>query len=268
MAKKKQQGGGGGGSPAWMATYSDLVTLLFALFAMMFAFSTLDEGRVEAMAQAMRGGGAGGQRRLPTVAAMTGDGINNFISSGVTNMPIATLLVQQEGEIADRRRQEFSNMAAEFQTYFADRNLSEAVVVEQGEGYVMLRFADGVLFDSGRADLRPEALEALGAIANQLQELDDIEIMIEGHTDNIPISTARFRDNMDLSQARSSEVWRYFVNTRGMNPSIVGAIGRSEFVPIGDNSTPEGRQANRRVEIRITSSIGNESILRGMYSIP
>jgi len=159
-------------------------------------------------------------------------------------------------------------MASEFMTYFADRNLSEAVVVEQGEGYVLLRFADGVLFDSGRADLRPEAIEALGAIANQLEELDDIEIMIEGHTDSIPISTARFRDNLDLSQARSAEVFRYFVNVRGMDPTSVGAIGLSEFRPIADNSTPEGRQANRRVEIRITRSGADAGLLRSMYSIP
>ena len=271
MARKKQSGGGdgGGGSPAWMATYADLVTLLFALFVMMFAFSEVDAARVEAMAQAMRGGGGGGARRLPQVSAnFGGEGINTLIGNGITNMPIATLVAQDEDREARtrQRQQELSQMASEFRTYFADRNLQEAVIVQEGENYVLLRFADGVLFDSGRADLRPEALEALGAIANQLEGLDDIEIMIEGHTDNIPISTARFRDNLDLSQARSAEVWRYFVNNRGMDPTSIGAIGLSEYRPIADNNTPEGRQANRRVEMRIMS--GSFDIASAMHSIP
>lgn len=272
MPRKKQSGGGGGGAPAWMATYSDLVTLLFALFVMMFAFSTIDAARVEAMAQAMRGGGGGGARRVPQVSAnFGGEGINNLIGNGITNMPIATLVASEDDAVREaraHRQQELNQMAAEFRTYFADRNLQEAVIVQEGESYVLLRFADGVLFDSGRADLRPEALEALGAIASQLEGMDDIEIMIEGHTDNVPISTARFRDNLDLSQARSAEVWRYFVNVRGMDPTSIGAIGLSEYRPIADNATPEGRQANRRVEMRIMSGNSSANIARAMYSIP
>ena len=105
MAKKKQSGGGGGGgAPAWMATYADMVTLLFALFVMMFAFSEVDAARVEAMAQAMRGGGGGGARRVPQVSTNFGEGINTLIGNGITNMPVATLVAQDGDDGGARYR--------------------------------------------------------------------------------------------------------------------------------------------------------------------
>lgn len=116
----------------------------------------------------------------------------------------------------------------------------------------MVRFADQVFFDLGKADLKPEAVEILNRLGPILKGIPN-PIRIEGHTDNLPINTAQFPSNWELSTYRATRVIRYFIEELGFSPDKLSAAGYGEYRPIADNDTPEGRSLNRRVDIVIIS---------------
>jgi chemotaxis protein MotB len=124
-----------------------------------------------------------------------------------------------------------------------------------GRGLVITLVAE-VLFDSGKARIRPEAYSILDKVASVLsEELPGREIGIEGHTDNEPIKYSGWKSNWELSTARATSALHYLVDKRGLSPDDVSAIGYGEYRPIASNDTPEGRQLNRRVEIVILPKI-------------
>jgi chemotaxis protein MotB len=108
------------------------------------------------------------------------------------------------------------------------------------------------MFDSGSANLRPDALEILSILGQELQRFPQMRILVEGHTDNVPMrGVGPIATNWELSSMRATAVLRHLVYEWGIPPHRIEAIGRGEYHPIEPNDTPEGRQANRRVEIRL-----------------
>ena len=112
-----------------------------------------------------------------------------------------------------------------------------------------------ILFDSGKADFRSEASPILNKIGTILANFDDHIIKIEGHTDNVPMSSGRYESNMWLSTARATRVFEYLTEEKGLSPKTLEASGRGEYEPIASNQTAEGRAKNRRVEIKIYNII-------------
>ena len=109
-----------------------------------------------------------------------------------------------------------------------------------------------IMFDSGKADIKSEARDILSKIGDILKLYEGYRIKIEGHTDNVPIRRGgQFSSNLELSTARASSVWEYLTDVKKLNPRTLEAAGRSEYDPIADNSTEEGRRKNRRVEFKI-----------------
>jgi chemotaxis protein MotB len=115
-------------------------------------------------------------------------------------------------------------------------------------GRMVVELAENILFDSGKADLKPEGKEALKEVADVLASIPDRNFQIAGHTDNIPIRSARFPSNWELSTARAVTVTRFLAEA-GVDGQRVSAAGYAEMHPVADNSTPDGRQQNRRIEI-------------------
>jgi chemotaxis protein MotB len=126
----------------------------------------------------------------------------------------------------------------------------EDIEINVEKGVVYVSISDKLLFDSGRYNVTNRAKEVLGKVATVVKNKPDIEFMVEGHTDDVPISTVRFPSNWELSAARASSVVRLF-QERGVAPVRMAAIGLGEFRPAGDNASPEGRNRNRRVTIII-----------------
>lgn len=122
--------------------------------------------------------------------------------------------------------------------------------VEMNERGLVIRVLESTLFELGSADIKPEARQTLDLIATQLVEVPN-QIRIEGHTDNLPISTARFPSNWELSTARASSVVRYLITNHGLPPDQVSALGFGEYRPLVPNDTPQNRARNRRVDIVI-----------------
>lgn len=126
---------------------------------------------------------------------------------------------------------------------------SDELTVTEKDGKVYVAMSDKLLFESGSAQVNKQGKEALGKLAEVLKKQTDIDVFIEGHTDNKPIKTVQFKDNWDLSVVRATSVVRLLTVDYGVNPLQIVPSGRAEFMPVDNNETVEGRSRNRRTEI-------------------
>jgi chemotaxis protein MotB len=132
---------------------------------------------------------------------------------------------------------------------------TDELTVQMRDGKVYVAMSDKLLFRSGSDAVEKRGKEALAMLANVLITQPEIDMFIEGHTDNIPIKTARFTDNWDLSVLRSTSVVRILTNEYKVNPAQIIPSGRSQYFPVADNSIPDGRAKNRRTEIILSPKL-------------
>ena len=149
------------------------------------------------------------------------------------------------------------SMAEEIKDKLTASGVADQIEVTAYSKYVMLNVNGGVLFDSGKAELTPQALTLLDKVADALIEYDGNIITVEGHTDNVPINTSLYPNNMMLSLYRAYSVFDFFVSNKGFSDQTMTSSGRGDAVPIADNGTPEGRAQNRRVEIKVYNAINS-----------
>lgn len=128
-----------------------------------------------------------------------------------------------------------------------------SVYIKDGNVYVSLQ--EKLLFESGKAMVDPKGREALSSLAEVLKSTSNISIMVEGHTDTVPIKTAKYADNWDLSVARANAIVRILTDDYGVDPHLVTAAGHGPYFPVDTNTTPEGRANNRRTEIIISPDL-------------
>ncbi len=262
MARKKQEDAPKG-SPAWMATFSDLMNLLLCFFVLLFSMSTVDAEKFQLIIASIQSTFS----ILPNGGSALDEGL--LISSGVSQLSelsqfYTSMGLNTEGDMetdtdgessAEAEMLEESQKMAEYiEEKLEEYNLTSEVELFTTSSYVMLNMNGGILFDSGKDVLKPEALDILDKISLILLDYDGYIIEIVGHTDNVPIHSAQFPDNTMLSMYRAYSVYKYFVNECNLDPVYLKSSGRGENVPMADNSTEEGRAQNRRVEIKIYNS--------------
>lgn len=265
MAKMRKKDGGGGGSPAWMSTFSDLMNLLLCFFVLLFSMSSPDQEKFQQLSAAL----AASFSMFSAGSTSVGEGV--LIGSGASQLNELAQYYNNMGmnndgevttdEIKDAKEQveelaqkESDQIAENIEQKLAQEGLTEQVEVESTSSYVVLNLNSGILFDSGKADLKQDAVTLISKVADVIKEYDDNTIAIEGHTDNVPISNSKFPDNVMLSMYRAHSVYTYLVKNEGFNESSMISIGRGETVPVASNATAEGRAQNRRVEIKIYNS--------------
>jgi chemotaxis protein MotB len=151
---------------------------------------------------------------------------------------------------AEKRLAAFKALTARFQKMIDSGKLK----VGFRNGLMIVKLPAGILFASGKADLSKEGEVALTEVAGVLAELKDRRYLITGHTDNVPLSRGRFKDNWELSLARAMVVARWLM-TKGLPPTQIAAAGYAEFDPVKENTTEEGKQENRRIEIVLMPNI-------------
>lgn len=139
------------------------------------------------------------------------------------------------------------------------------IQVEFRKGRLVVKLASSILFDSGKTELKPEGQTALSQLATALKSLNDREFLVAGHTDNVPIKTARFKNNWDLSTARAVEVVQFLI-TQGMTSSNIGAAGYGENDPVADNKDEAGKAQNRRIEVILMPLLGDIPELKAMLT--
>ncbi len=132
---------------------------------------------------------------------------------------------------------------------------SDELSVEIKNGKVYVSMSDKLLFRSGSAAVEAKGIDALRVLADVLNKNTDVDVLVEGHTDNLPIRTAQFRDNWDLSVARATSIVRTLIDDYKVLPTRLTASGKGEFLPRATNATPEGRAANRRTEIILSPKL-------------
>ena len=229
---------------AWLLPYSDLMTLLLALFIALFAMSQTDASKMQALAQAF-------------TAAFNMGGPSFFSGMGPsTSMTSATTQGQDNANSAYMQENENLREAQEkLEQYIKEHDLQDQVSTELSEEGLMIRLKEKALFASGSAALQGQANQIVPVIAALLSSLPE-RVTISGHTDNVPISTAQFPSNWELSSARAVSLMRGLMGVQpSLNPARFSALGYSEYRPIASNDTEEGRAQNRRVEVFIARSM-------------
>jgi chemotaxis protein MotB len=241
----------------WLLTYADMITLLMALFIVMFAISSVNTSKFEALSKSLKevshGTLDGGEAVL-----QTGGSPNGQETPKVTPpVPAIAPLIQKEFDKEQTKRdgrqgtedEQFKQVKRDLDAYAAQNGLKSKLETEiTRRGLVIRLLSDGVLFDSGEAKVKPRALGLLGKIAGLLQVDEVHPINVEGHTDNVPIHSPVFPTNWELSTARASSVTRFLI-AKGAPQKRMGAVGYAQLHPIASNGSAPGRSRNRRVEI-------------------
>lgn len=262
MAKRKEEIPAPG-APAWTATFGDLMNLLLCFFVLLFSMSTIDAQKLEQVAasfsQAFSIFNAG--------STAIGDGI--LISNGVSQLNELDQYINSTGKVSEGKDntdkleesgfkeleqaqlEESEKLYEKIAESVSESNMSDAIEMEFTSQYVQLTLKGALLFDSGKAVVRDDAVPVLDKVGVILERYANSIVEIEGHTDNVPITGGRYADNSELSCARALSVFRYLVDNTSLEPANIKYAGRGEYVPVADNATAEGRAKNRRVEIRI-----------------
>ena len=296
MAKQKQEEAPAG-SPAWMATFSDLMNLLLCFFVLLFSMSSTDTEKFQEVIASIQSSfsifSSGG----------TSIGEGQMISSGISQLEMFDDYFnsvhdgddeqyekeglsdsQNEGELqndgsAESQGDVSSNgvsveeaqealeeagagesesIAEEIEKQLANYGLQDQVEVDFNANYVMITINGALLFESGKAVLTEDALSIVDNLSKILANYDNNIIEIEGHTDNVPMSSGTYENNDVLSMYRALYVAERIREVTNLNPAYIKSAGRGEYVPIADNSTAEGRARNRRVEIKIYNSYSSD----------
>ena len=256
------------GAPMWQCTFADLMNLLLCFFVLLFSMSSVDVEKFELVIASLQSSFS----ILPSGGASIGDGM--MVSSGVSQLPMLDIYynemanseseTEEEGEkdlkeeYQENALAESEEMAEHIEKLAEQYGIQDQVEVDFNAEYVLLNLSGTLLFDSGKSELKAEAMPLIEKIGKILQSYDENMIEIEGHTDNVPISSAKYKDNNVLSMFRALTVADYIREVTTIEPSHIKSSGRGEYVPIADNSTPEGRARNRRVEIKIYNTYYSE----------
>jgi len=242
------------GSPAWMNTYGDMVTLLLTFFVLLFSFSTIDAQKWEQIVSSLSG--------TPFVAIRAidpgdtrGDIPQEELSQNPLPTPTPAPVDEDEANNVEDIRERFDELFEKIRAHIRENNLSFLLNVEKQEDMILIRMSDSALFDSGKDALKADAKMILQSLCGIIEEYEDLirRIRVEGHTDNRPISNARFADNWELSASRALVVVRYMLANMEIDPTKFVSIGYGEYHPVDTNATPAGRAKNRRVDFVLES---------------
>lgn len=256
------------GSPAWMATFSDLMNLLLCFFVMLFSMSTVDAQKFEQLAASFNqtfsiftaGATAIGDGLLIGMGVSQLNELDDYINSTGKN-PEGEMMpedLKTAAEMVDEAKlEESEQMAERIEEVLEEKNLGKEIDIEFTAQYVQLTLNGALLFDSGKVDIKEEALPLMNQLGIILQRFSQGVIEIEGHTDNVPMSGAKYSNNDELSSGRALSVFYYLEQNTTLDAGRIKHSGRGEYQPIADNSTEEGRARNRRVEIKIYNSLSS-----------
>ncbi len=309
MAKKREEEPPKG-SPAWMATFGDLMNLLLCFFVLLFSMSSTDVNKFEAIAASLQktfsvfqggndsigegnlvGNGVSQLNQISEYFSSMGknstgnqdntdyDQASEDLSEAAENVDSSQQSVgleeeQESGKQDDDKTlsdaeakeqleksglKESEELAEKIEETLNEEDLDKQIDIDFTSQYVTLTMNGSLLFDSGSATIKSDAEMILDKVGKILETYAGSTIEIEGHTDNIPISNAKFANNDELSGARALSVFEYLRDNSDLDPAFIKHTGRGSYIPVADNGTPEGRQLNRRVEIRIYNQLSDVS---------
>lgn len=229
----------------WVISYADFVTMLLALFMVMFATNSMGATKIKDV-----------NKSIQKVFASPVTNKNITVNENVKNIEIKeeaqsplentgkTVLDGGDGILDSQQLKEQIEK---------DFNTNTSIKIIKSDRGVVIRLDDTMLFDPGSAIIKPQAITTLEKISQTLDKFKN-PIVIEGHTDSMPIRNDRYPSNWELSTARATNIIKYLTDRYKFPPSRLSAVGYGEYMPVAENNTPQGRAKNRRVDIIVLSS--------------
>jgi len=236
---------------SWLIPYADLLTLLLALFIVLFAMSSVDAVKFQMLSKAFNDVFAGGtgvfefQSPMPEGQMESPDERKEDVKKN------------DNTDTAAKDQLELLELQKKVNTYIEDNKLKDKLNTSLTDEGLLLTIRDNVLFESGRAEVRTRDIGVANEIADLLIMEPPRNIIISGHTDNVPISTARYESNWELSVMRAVEFMKIILKNEQLDPRWFSAKGFGEFQPVATNDTAAGKARNRRVEILILPRTSN-----------
>ncbi len=235
----------------WLVSYADFITLLFAFFVVMYAISSVNEGKYRVLSDTLVTAFSNTPRTLEPIQigeeGISGD--PGLFDGGLPGEPVGNL-----GQIAD-----------DFERLLRPLIDQDLISVTRDEDWIEIEINTSLLFSSGSAELAPDASPILQRLAGVLSQYPNA-IQVEGFTDNVPIATPIYPSNWELSAARAASVVNLFARNQ-VEPERMVAVGYGEFRPIADNATAQGRRQNRRVVLVISAEQRERRLLGGPNSV-
>ncbi|MBU1426942.1 MAG: flagellar motor protein MotD [Gammaproteobacteria bacterium] len=226
----------------WMVSYADFITLLFAFFVVMYGISSVNEGKYKVF-------GAAINKAFGTKSSETEGGSMRLTEEEIYFKSLIDRRDARLAEIQRKQNERMQNLVKSLDQAMAQFVKSGQMNVSQSGRGVELEINASALFNEGEADIQPGAKKTLADAAKVLAD-NEFAIEVEGHTDNLPINTAKFPSNWELSSARASSVVRLFIE-QGIDAKRLKAVGSADNRPVQSNDTAEGRARNRRVTITV-----------------
>jgi chemotaxis protein MotB len=243
----------------WLVSYADFITLLFAVFVTLYAMSQTDKKKVEQVMSSMRESFGLAEKvsmgAKPSIVEM-GD-LRIMPSLKPESMKPGQKMRGVDGKKGRGQAQEkdFKEIKTSIEAFLIKSGAQEKVSVEINQRGLVVSLKEAGFFDSGSAAVRSGSLALLAQLVESLSNYEN-QYRVEGHTDNLPIKTAAFHSNWELSTARATTIVHYMINNYQFSPETISATGYGEHRPVADNGTAEGRGKNRRVDIVMLSADG------------
>lgn len=251
-------------SEQWLIPYADILTLLLALFVILFSMSAIDAKKFIVLSNAFNQMFTGGTGLLQfDTPVPSGDSSGQVVKtpSKKTNQypavdPNTGNPNQQNLDKIQKQQEEMQALLSKMNADIKTQNLTNKLQTALTSEGLLVTIRDDVLFDSGSADVRPQDIKTANEISNLLVMNPPRNIIISGHTDNVPIQNSKYASNWELSVMRAVNFMKVILqNNNKLDPKYFSAKGFGEYQPVASNSTPEGRAKNRRVEILISPDI-------------
>jgi chemotaxis protein MotB len=230
----------------WLISYADFITLLFALFVVLYAASKADEKKQKMVADSINSAFTS-LGLFP--GAMRGPGKVESTASGAEKPAIPINIVMGEDVLSPATvKDDLNRLQRELEQTLSNQVATHTVSIHMGRDGLVISLREAGFFASGSATPKPETLSTLKQIAASLGQTP-YDLRVEGHTDNVPIHTLEFDSNWELSTARATRIARIFLDLKGMPAERISAAGYAEFHPVAANNTAAGRAENRRVDL-------------------
>lgn len=229
----------------WLIPYADLLTLLLALFIILFASSQIDEKKYLKVMQGLNSAFNAGASVFEDSNTIPMDDLSASDFKSVQQND------QKFNELANKEQQDMETIKKKLDVFILENGLTLQLQTIVTNDMLKITIQDFALFDSGMAVVKPEAQKLAAVISEMLSMYPDYKVEVAGHTDNIPIKNNEFDSNWDLSSKRSLNFMKYLLKSNNINQARFRSIGYGEYQPIDTNETHEGRAKNRRVDVNI-----------------
>jgi len=237
---------------SWLIPYADLLTLLLALFIVLFASSQIDQKKFEQIKMSFQAALAGGPSFMENVSPVPSNDSVGVDNKGKEEQDEQS---QQELEQQQRETEQLMELKRKIDRFIEENGLTTQLETKLDNQQLKITISDNTLFASGSAQLKPESRALAATISQLLEQYRDYEVVVAGHTDNVPINTSQFPSNFHLSAERALSFMAVLLENPNVGEERFSSVGYGEHKPVATNDTAEGRAENRRVEVSIVRNI-------------